>query len=284
MPTVPVEGGSLYYEQRGSGPPLVFVHGGWQDSVSWTPQVEYFADEYRVVSYDLRGHGRTGATEASRYSLDLFVDDLEALLAALDIEQPILVGMSVGGMIIRAFLGRHPENARGGVIGGPFQSMTAMEFPTDLNPFLSPVQGVSQMASTLGSAATFRTLVTSMEATNGGTWLSLDADVRDQTIAAAGNVSRTAYPEVFRLIYESDPVDISHVERPLLVLSGDHEAGRIKRQGQQLAESVPHGRYQEIADAAHLVNQDNPEAFNEACSAFFATMDSPSTDGFSNGD
>lgn len=275
MPTVSLNDGSLHYEQRGSGPPLVLIHGGWQDSASWEHQVEYFADDYRVITYDLRGHGRTGATGASKYSVDLFVDDLERLLAELDIHNPTLAGISVGGMIIRAFLSRHPEAVRGAVIGGPFQSMMSMDLPTDLNPFLSPVQGISQMVSMMGSAATFRTLITSMEATNGGTWLSLDTDVRAQTITAAGAVPKAEYSKIFRVIYESNPVEISHVETPLLVLYGDHEASQIKRQGQQLAQSVPHGRHLEIPDAAHLVNQDNPAAFNRACAEFFATFDAP---------
>jgi pimeloyl-ACP methyl ester carboxylesterase len=105
MPTVSLEDGSLYYDQRGSGPPVVFIHGGWQDSASWAPQIDRFAEKYRVIAYDLRGHGRTGATNAAEYTLDLLVDDLETLLLELDIEQPMLVGISVGGMIIRSFLG-----------------------------------------------------------------------------------------------------------------------------------------------------------------------------------
>jgi len=273
MPTVSLEDGSLHYDQRGSGPPIVFIHGGWQDSASWAPQIDRFAEKYRVIAYDLRGHGRTGATNAAEYTLDLLVDDLETLLLELDIEQPMLVGISVGGMIIRSFLGRHADGARGAVIGGPFQSMASLSLPTDLNPFLSPVQAVAQMASTLGSAETFRALVTAMSATNGGTWLSVDSDVRAQTIDAAGNVPASEYSKIFRVIYESEPADISDVTAPLLVLAGDHEAGRIKRQGQDLAEEAPRGRYREIADAGHLVNQDNPAAFNSACSEFFPMVD-----------
>ncbi|WP_336326541.1 alpha/beta fold hydrolase [Halovenus sp. HT40] len=272
MPTVSVTDGSLHYEQRGSGPPLVLIHGGWQDSASWKRQIEYFADDYRVITYDIRGHGRTGATGATEYSIDLFADDLETLLSVLEVEQPILAGMSVGGMITRAFLARHPESVRGAVIGGPFQSMMGTDFATDLNPFFSPVQGVSQMVSTLGSAATFRTLVNSMQATNGGSWLSLDSDVRAQAITAAGAVPKAEYTKIFRALYEHEPVSLSHVETPLLVLYGDHEAPSIKRQGRQLAEQTPHGQRLEISDAAHLVNQDNPEAFNEACSEFITTI------------
>ncbi len=277
MPTVSVEGGSLFYERQGNGPPIVFIHGGWQDSTVWASQVEHFAEQYDVITYDIRGHGQSGPTETTQYSVELFVDDLETLLLELDIDQPILVGISVGGLVARAFLDRHPEQARGAVIAGPFQSMTPLSFPTDLNPFLSPVQGVSQMVSTIGSAATFRSLLASMQATNGGTWLSLDSDVREEAIATAGNVSNAEYTKLFRVIYEHDPPDISHVEVPLLVVAGDHEVGQIKRQGRTLAESVPNGQYRELIDAAHLVNQDNSTAFNSACTDFFELLEA--TDG-----
>ena len=277
MPTVSVEGGSIFYERRGSGPPIVLIHGGWQDSTAWANQVDSFVEQHEVITYDIRGHGQSGPTETAQYSVELFADDLETLLLELDIDQPILVGISVGGLITRAFLDRHPEQARGAVIAGPFQSMTPLSFPTDMNPFLSPVQGVSQIVSTIGSAATFRSLLASMQATNGGTWLSLDSDVREQAIATAGNVSKAEYTKLFRVIYEHDPADISHVEVPLLVLAGDHEAGQIKRQGQTLAESIPDGQYSELADAGHLVNQDTPGAFNSACAEFFDSL--PATAG-----
>lgn len=272
MPRFSLGDGSLYYERQGSGSPLVFVHGGWQDATSWAPQVQEFAEEYNVITYDIRGHGQTGATAAADYSIDLFTDDLEALLAGLDIDQPLLVGLSVGGMIAQTFLDRHPDGARGAVIAGPVQSMPSFGLAADLNPFVSPMFGVSQMVSTLGSAGAFRALLSTMHAANGGPWLSLGSDVREQTIAAAGAVPEAEYTKIFQALYEHEPIDLSHVETPLLTLYGDHEATRIKRQAKRLVESLPNGSAQEIPDAAHLVNQDNPAAFNRACSEFFATL------------
>lgn len=272
MPTVSVERGTISYERYGSGPPVVLIHGGWQDSTAWREQVEQFAEQYEVITYDLRGHGQSGATETPQYSVELFVDDLEALLVELGVEQPILAGISVGGLVVQGLLARHPDRVRGAVLGGPFQSMPGLTAPTDLNPFLSPVQGVSQMVSAIGSAATFRSLVATMQATNGGTWLSVDSDIRERAITTAGDVPPAEYTKLFRVIYEHDPADISHAETPLLVLAGDHEAGRIKRQGQTLAETAPNGTYRELADAGHLVNQDNPTAFNDACTEFFETL------------
>jgi pimeloyl-ACP methyl ester carboxylesterase len=68
------------------------------------------------------------------------------------------------------------------------------------------------------------------------------------------------------------PPDLSHVQTPTLVLYGDHEASPVKRQGERLADTLASGSWQEIPDAGHLVNQDNPRAFNAACAAFFADL------------
>lgn len=177
MSTVSAEEGTLWYDRRGSGPPLVCLHGGWQNADSWRPQVDRFAGEYSVVTFDLRGHGRTGATGPERYSIDLFVDDLERLLDHLGIERPILCGISIGGMIAQAYLDSHPDGARGAVIGGPLQSMPPVDLPPGVKPFVSPLPAVAGMVSTLGPTATFRSLLAAIRATTGGPWLTLDSAV-----------------------------------------------------------------------------------------------------------
>jgi pimeloyl-ACP methyl ester carboxylesterase len=273
MPTVPLEGGTLWYEETGDGPPLVCLHGGWQNGDSWRPQVDRFADEYRVVTFDLRGHGRTGATGSRRYSIDLFVDDLERLLAHLEVDRPILCGISLGGMVIQSYLDRHPTGARGAVIGGPVQSMPPVDLPPGVKPLVSPVPAVATMVSTVGPTATFRSLLASIRATTGGRWLTIDSTVRSRAMAALDEVPPDEYRKIFRTLYEFVPPDVSHVRTPTLVLYGDHEAPPVKRQGERIAETVPRGTWQEIPDAGHLVNQDNPRAFNAACAEFFAGLE-----------
>ena len=123
MAELALEDGTLWYETRGDGRPLVFVHGGWMNGRAWRPQVEHFAGDYRVVTLDVRGHGRTGATDQRRYSIDLFTDDLEALLEHLEIEAPILCGLSLGSMVVQQYLHRHPDRPRGAILAGAVRSM-----------------------------------------------------------------------------------------------------------------------------------------------------------------
>ncbi|MBX0288138.1 alpha/beta hydrolase [Halomicroarcula sp. F28] len=272
MPTLSIEDGRLWYDEHGHGPPLVCIHGGWLNTHSWDEQVERFADEYRVVRFDLRGHGRTGPTGTRDYSIDLFVDDLERLLDHLDIHRPILCGLSVGGMIAQSYLDRHPDRARGAVVGGPLQSMPPVDIPPMMKPFLSPLPAITGMASTFGSTATFQSLLASVRAITGRRWLTLDPAVRSKALDALDDVSPDEYRKIFRALYEFEPPNLSHIATPVLVLYGAQEAPMVKRQGEQLATTVPQGQLREIPDSGHLINQDNPLAFNEACAAFFGTL------------
>jgi pimeloyl-ACP methyl ester carboxylesterase len=88
-----------YYERRGDGPPIVFVHGMAMSTTEWEPQMAALAGEFTTVAYDVRGHGRTGGSDRGSYDVELYASDLDALLAAIDVGEPIVCGLSMGGCI-----------------------------------------------------------------------------------------------------------------------------------------------------------------------------------------
>lgn len=273
MATLALDDGTLWYEETGEGAALVCVHGGWMDAEAWRPQVEHFADDYRVITMDLRGHGDTGVTDRRRYSVDLLVDDLERLLAHLDVDRPILCGLSLGAMVVQSYLDSHPDGAAGAVIAGPVRSMPPIDLPRGLKSVVSPLPAIAATASTVGTTATFRSLLCSIRSTTGRPWLSVEPSVRSQAVDTVGDVSPDEYRKIFGALYEFEPPDLSRVETPALVVYGDHESPLVKRQGEQLAATVARGTRREIADAGHLVNLDSPAAFNAACAEFFAGLD-----------
>lgn len=107
MPYVPTRDIITYYEEAGSGEPLVLIRGLGSDLQAWAPQVPILAKHFRVITYDNRGAGRTSAPDKP-YSIAGMADDLAALLDALKIEKAHVLGYSMGGMVAQEFALRHP--------------------------------------------------------------------------------------------------------------------------------------------------------------------------------
>src|SRR5262245_21916165 len=101
---ITVNGVDTYYEDSGSGPTLVLVHGLGASTVVWRKVVGPLSEDFRVVRYDLRGLGQS-ATPEPPYTWAEVVADLDALLDALELEDVTLVGHSLGGALSLSYAG-----------------------------------------------------------------------------------------------------------------------------------------------------------------------------------
>jgi pimeloyl-ACP methyl ester carboxylesterase len=109
----------LYYEETGSGAPLVFVHEFSGDHRSWEPQVRFFSRRYRCITYSARGYTPSDVpSDPKLYSQQAAVDDLIAVLDGLGIAAAHVVGLSMGGFATLHLGLRHPERARSLVAAG----------------------------------------------------------------------------------------------------------------------------------------------------------------------
>jgi non-heme chloroperoxidase len=102
--STPVE---LYYEDHGSGPPVVLIHGWPLSGASWEKQTAALLDAgHRVITYDRRGFGRS-SKPGTGYDYDTFAADLDKLLKKLDLEKVVLVGFSMGSGEVTRYLGKY---------------------------------------------------------------------------------------------------------------------------------------------------------------------------------
>jgi non-heme chloroperoxidase len=102
--STPIE---LYYEDHGSGKPVVLIHGWPLSGASWEKQVAaLLATGHRVITYDRRGFGKS-SQPATGYEYDTFAEDLHKLVTALDLHDFALVGFSMGGGEVARYIGRH---------------------------------------------------------------------------------------------------------------------------------------------------------------------------------
>lgn len=103
------DGVRLAYQEQGSGsPPMLFVHGWCCDHTYFASQIEHFKADHRVISVDLRGHGESDKPD-QEYTMAGFADDLDWMCEQLEIERPVVVGQSMGGVIAFEMAARHPE-------------------------------------------------------------------------------------------------------------------------------------------------------------------------------
>ncbi|ELZ18504.1 alpha/beta hydrolase [Haloterrigena salina JCM 13891] len=116
--TVSSNGVELRYYRTGTGPPIVLAHGFNDTGRRWVPLAEDLAADYEVIAYDARGHGRSDAPETG-YRLADRIADLHGLVTALDLEDPVLVGHSMGGGTVAWTAARRPTLAKGVVVVEP---------------------------------------------------------------------------------------------------------------------------------------------------------------------
>jgi pimeloyl-ACP methyl ester carboxylesterase len=114
---IEVNGLRIYYEVHGEGQPLVLVHGGTATSQAWASHLPAFAEHFRVFTPDSRGHGRTD-NPTGELGYRVMADDVAALVGALDLQRPLILGYSDGGQIALELGMRYPGLARALVLGG----------------------------------------------------------------------------------------------------------------------------------------------------------------------
>ena len=117
MPTFKTDHAEIYYESYGSGPLLIFAHGGGGNTFSWWQQAPYFAKSHRVILFDQRGFGRSQCEEGYLHP-KYFPRDLLALYHAAGIDKATLVCQSLGGLTGLPFTIAHPERVKALILCG----------------------------------------------------------------------------------------------------------------------------------------------------------------------
>lgn len=120
MEEIGVAGLRVGFQQVGSGPPIVLLHGGFGfDSRSWRPQLEALADEFTVVAWDAPGAGRSSDPPVD-FRMPDYADCLAGFIAALGLDWPHIVGISWGAALAIELYGRHPAIPRTLVLAGAY--------------------------------------------------------------------------------------------------------------------------------------------------------------------
>jgi non-heme chloroperoxidase len=266
--TTPIE---LYYEDHGSGPAVVLLHGWPVDSRSWEPQLHpLLTAGYRVITYDRRGFGRSSRPTAG-YDFDTLAADLDALLSGLDLHEATLVGFSLGTGELTRYIGTHgTDRLKACVI---IESLAPSFAKSAENPSGVDAAGVAgvQQAILDDRYAWLTGLV--------GDFLNLDdylgKRVSEETVRAIWNAGAEAAPHATWACppgwLDDFSNDIQRIDVPTLILHGT--ADRIlpiDGQGRRLHAALPDAHYVEIDGGPHVMCVTHAAEVNRELLAFLA--------------
>lgn len=254
---IELPGVRLRYRDEGAGRAVVLVHGWTLDLDAWEPQLP-LAAELRLVRYDRRGFGRSSGLPSPAAD----VDDLRALLYALGIVSPLLVGHSQGARVVLEFAARHPGVARGLVLDGAPPLAAAGDAVSDL-----PMDEFRRVAARDGLEAFRRTW-----SAHALTQL-VTGDARARGLLAQ---ILARYPGR-DLIDGQDPEPgsetlpasaLARIGTPALIVNGARDTVTRLRAGRALQAALPSADQVIIPQAGHLPNLDAPQAYNQLMSDF----------------
>jgi len=253
----------LYYEDHGSGDPVVLIHGYPLSSASWEKQIPVLVEAgQRVITYDRRGFGKS-SQPTTGYNYDTFAEDLHKLVTHLKLRNFALVGFSMGGGEVARYIGKHGSKgvSKAVIIGGipPYLLKTADNADgVDASVF----EGI-QKAVAADRYAFFSEFFKNFFNTD----VFLGKRISEQAVQASWNVaasaSATASLACVPTWHEDFRNDVARIDVPTLVIHGDADRiVPIKASGEKTAKLVKGARLVTIKDGPHAVNWTHVDEVN----------------------
>lgn len=249
----------ISYEVQGSGPWLVLSHSLACNMSMWDEQVAAFADRFRVLRFDTRGHGQSSAPEGA-YTLDQLADDVKALLDALGVTSCHWVGLSLGGMIGQTFALRYP---------GMFRTLTLADTTSRHAEDAKPIwearikAALEQGMAGIVAATLERWFTEPFRRANAAMMERVGAMIRGTPVAGYVGCARAI-----------SAVNLTHrlkeIGCPALVMVGEQDAGTPVAMSREIHENMPGSELVIIPSASHLSNLEQPARFNGALAEFLA--------------
>jgi pimeloyl-ACP methyl ester carboxylesterase len=254
MTTALINGITIRYDADGRGPAVLLTHGYSSTGRAWAGQHRALGDGYRVISWDMRGHGETDSpADPAQYSHDLTVSDMHGLLGHLGVERAVVGGLSLGGTMSLAFYRRHPGMVRALVICDSGPGYRNAEARAEWN------RRAEARAADLEARG--------LEVLHGGSRDMREAMGRHRSAQGLAHAARGMLAQRDASIIDSLP----DITVPTLVIVGDQD-GPFIAPCEYMAKKIPGARLEIIAGAGHSSNLDQPEAFNRVLRGFLDAL------------
>ena len=254
MPFYENLGAKLYYEDKGRGNALFFLHGAAWDMRQWKRQVEHFSLMYRVVTMDARGHGKSTLPPGD-VSPEIFWQDVHGLMDFLKIEKAIICGLSLGGHTAIQLAINAPKRIEGLIlIGAPCTNKFSLfeRISVPINRACLKIMPMSWIAWSLG------------------VFLGSNQEAKEYIKDAVGSLNHDNFNRVWKAVTSMESrSELSKIKCPTLILIGDHDT-MTQRQQQYIHNAITGSLLVTINHANHGTNLDNPEQVEREIENFLA--------------
>jgi pimeloyl-ACP methyl ester carboxylesterase len=262
----------LYYEETGTGTPIIFAHEFAGDYRSFEPQVRYFSRSYRCITYSARGYLPSEVPASlDQYGQAVSADDIAAILDHLRIDKAHIVGMAMGAFAVLHFLLRYPKRAMSAVIGGcgtGWDLQTLREFREKAEANARHfAKGMPEAVKDL-AANGYRP---QLKSKNPRAWAELIAQFAEHSSAGAANIQRglmKTRPSVAELVEEMGRITV-----PTLIAVGDDDQPCLEP-SLMMRRAIPSSVLWVVPDSGHTLNMEEPETFNRELHLFIAAVES----------
>jgi pimeloyl-ACP methyl ester carboxylesterase len=266
---VVVGGMRLHYLDWGAAgaAPVLFLHGGGLTAHTWDLVCLALRDSFHCLALDQRGHGDSEWSPGLDYATAAHVGDLEALIAHLGLERPVLVGQSMGALNSLAYAARHAASLAGLVLvdmtpevryEGAKRIFDFVTAPAELESVEEFVQRAMEFNPGRDPRLLRRSLLHNLRRLPDGRW-TWKYDRRHMT--------RERF-DALRVEVAALHERVGAVTCPTLVVHGEHSDVVTPESARALAEALPNGDWTTVAGAGHTVQGDNPRGFADALAPF----------------
>lgn len=224
----------------------------------WRPQVEYFSKTFNVVTYDVRGHQKTEGSDDT-YTCELLADDLHLLIDRLGIQDPVIIGLSLGGMIAQEYAVKYHSNLRGLVLAD-----TAVAAALTLSDKLLKAAYPKWMVKW-----TIRRMSEERYADWSLKFVDMDEKAKEYLKQEQLKFSKGELLKIVDAIYSFKLLPLETIEVPTLVILGENERKAVFLHAEKMVEIIKNSRKVIIPGAGHASNLENPEVFNRELEDFF---------------
>lgn len=267
MPYANVNGVRLYYEETGSGQPIVFVHEYAGDYRSWENQVRYFSRRHRCITFNARGYPPSDVPESPEaYSQDIILDDIRGLLSHLDMKAAHFVGLSMGSYTTLVFGLRFPAHVMSMVVAGT--GYGAM--PSNREQFLAEIVDLSAAFEAGGGPVKSEILSSKnsrvpLRIKSSRAWSEFAEQMCDHS--GLGSALTFRGVQTSRPAFTNIEDDLRNMTTPLLLIVGDEDPASID--GTLFVKNTsPSAGLLMLPKTGHTINLEEPDQFNLAVERF----------------